>query len=167
MGIKEAYVGAVLKAGSKKIKRLVPKGELILEQDWKDGRGSPLTPIPPLTKEAQEELEMCSINPPFSYSRVFYDSETAEHIYAAIEPPLMDKQLDLLRLIKDSLGRTLEYELDKMGNKDKEEYLKRSIESFLKTRSLRLNPQAKEKIIYYIVRDYVGYGPIDVLMSDP
>jgi flagellar protein FlaI len=167
MGLKEMYVGAVMKAGSKKIKKMVPRGELVLEQDWKDGRGSPLTPIPDITKATVEELEMEPINPPFSYSRIIYDSETAEYIYQTIEPPMSEKEMDLLRLIKDSLGRTLEYELDKMGNKDKEEYLKRSIESFLKTRSLRLDPQSKEKIVYYIVRDYVGYGPIDVLMSDP
>ncbi|MFH0815718.1 MAG: type II/IV secretion system ATPase subunit [Methanobacteriota archaeon] len=167
MGLKESYIGAVMKAGSKKIKKMVPKGELVLEQDWKEGRGSPLSPIPELTKTTMEELELAPINPPFSYSRIFYDSETAEYIYQTIEPPMSDKELDLLRLIKDSLGRTLEYELDKMGNKDKEEYLKRSIESFLKTRSLRIDPQSKEKIVYYIVRDYVGYGPIDVLMSDP
>jgi flagellar protein FlaI len=167
MGLKEIYVGAVMKAGSKKIKKMVPRGELVLEQDWKDGRGSPLTPIPDITKATVEELEMEPINPPFSYSRIIYDSETAEYIYQTIEPPMSEKEMDLLRLIKDSLGRTLEYELDKMGNKDKEEYLKRSIESFLKTRSLRLDPQSKEKIVYYIVRDYVGYGPIDVLMSDP
>jgi flagellar protein FlaI len=163
MGLKEMYVGAVMK----KIKKMVPRGELVLEQDWKDGRGSPLTPIPDITKATVEELEMEPINPPFSYSRIIYDSETAEYIYQTIEPPMSEKEMDLLRLIKDSLGRTLEYELDKMGNKDKEEYLKRSIESFLKTRSLRLDPQSKEKIVYYIVRDYVGYGPIDVLMSDP
>jgi len=167
MGLKEMYVGTLLKAGSKKIKRMVPKGELVMEQDWKDGRGSPLTPIPEITKASVEELEMAPINPPFSYSRTIYDSETAEYVYETIEPPMSEKEAGLLALIKDSLGRTLEYELDKMGNKDKEEYLKRSIESFLKTRSLRLDPQSKEKIVYYIVRDYVGYGPIDVLMSDP
>jgi flagellar protein FlaI len=167
MGMKEAYIGALMKASTKKIKKLVPKGEMVLEQDWKEGRGSPLTPIPPLATATMEELELAAIKAPFSYARIFYDTEMAEYIYQSIEPPMNDSEQELLHLIKDSLGRTLEYELDKMGNKDKEEYLKRSIESFLKTRSLRLDPQAKEKIVYYIVRDYVGYGPIDVLMSDP
>jgi flagellar protein FlaI len=167
MGIKESYIGALLKVSSKKLKRMAPKGEMVMEQDWKDGRGSPLTPIPNIGKETTEELEMNPINPPFSYSRILYDSERAEYVYESIEPPMDDQETELLALIKDSLGRTLEYELDKMGNKDKEEYLKRSIESFLKTRSMNLNPQSKEKVVYYIVRDYVGYGPIDVLMSDP
>jgi flagellar protein FlaI len=167
MGVVDSYARILAKAGNKNVKKLVPKGEMMMRQNWDEGRGSPLTPIPDLTGESQEELELTPINPPFSYARIYYDEATAEFIYQSIEPPLDGREKDLLDLIKDSLGRTLEYELDKMGAKDKEEYLKRSIESFMKTRNLHLDPQTKEKIIYYIIRDYVGYGPIDVLMADP
>src|SRR3989337_749651 len=69
-------------------------------------------------------------------------------------------------MIKGSLERTLEYEWDKMAEKDKKEYLQEAVDSFIRSRGLRLHPASKDKIVYYIIRDFVGYGPVDVLMSD-
>src|SRR2546426_12155372 len=69
-------------------------------------------------------------------------------------------------MIKDLLNRTLEYEWDKMAEKDKKEFLQEAVDSLIKPRGLRLAPAAKDKIVYYIIRDFVGYGPVDVLMSD-
>ncbi|MCK4266272.1 MAG: type II/IV secretion system ATPase subunit, partial [Thermoplasmata archaeon] len=77
-----------------------------------------------------------------------------------------DKEKDVLKLIMDSLQRTLEYELDKLGIKDKSEYLKKSIDSFIKSREMRLDPSTIQKIHYYVIRNYVGYGLIDTLMHD-
>ncbi|MEW5937066.1 MAG: type II/IV secretion system ATPase subunit [Candidatus Thermoplasmatota archaeon] len=165
MGMKEAYLSKLL--GGRNMKKFMPRGAKVVEQDWKDGRGSPLCPIPPLPGPDYEELEFSRISPPFSYARVLYNRESSEFIYDVIEPPLDENERRLVALVRDSLERTLEYELDKMGIKDKEEYLKKSIESFIKTRGLRLDPQTKEKVVYYITRDFVGYGMIDVLMRDP
>jgi len=83
------------------------------------------------------------------------------------EPQLDDKEQKLLSLLKDSLTRTLEYEWDKMAAKDKEEYLKEAVESFIKSRGLRLEPASRDKVVYYLIRDFVGYGPIDAFMEDP
>src|SRR5436309_4243795 len=53
-----------------------------------------------------------------------------------------------------------------MAEKDKKEYLEEAVDSFIQSRGLRLAPASKDKIVYYIIRDFVGYGPVDVLMSD-
>jgi flagellar protein FlaI len=54
-----------------------------------------------------------------------------------------------------------------MAEKDKEEYLKEAVESFIKSRGLRLEPSSRDKVVYYLIRDFVGYGPIDAFMADP
>src|SRR5438046_10169949 len=69
-------------------------------------------------------------------------------------------------MIKDSLNRTLEYEWEKMAEKDKKEYIEEAVDSFIRSRGIRLEPASKDKIVYYIIRDFVGYGPVDVLMAD-
>src|SRR5213076_3206423 len=61
---------------------------------------------------------------------------------------------------------TLEYEWEKMAEKDKKEYIEEAIDSFISSRGIRLEPASKDKIVYYIIRDFVGYGPVDVLMAD-
>ncbi len=150
-------------------KRMVkmPRGALQRKVAWSGTRGSYLTPIPDLTNPAVEEVEVSAVKEPFSYVRVIYDKDKSEYLYETWEPSLDDKEQKLLDLVKDSLNRTLEYDSEKMAEKDKEEYLKEAIDSFIKSRGLRLDPASKDKVTYYIIRDYVGYGPVDVMMNDP
>lgn len=152
--------------GKKMRKVLVPKGEIPVTEQI-SGRGSHLTVIPEEKDENIEEIDITPVKPPFSYARIIYDKENAEYLYEMWEPELTEKEGRLLELIKDSLSRTLEYETGKMEAKDKEEFLKESIDSFLKSRGVKIGDDSKNKIMYYIIRDFVGYGPIDVLMSDP
>lgn len=166
MGLKKSMMSKMLKSKSKSLKVKVPKGEVALEQKWKEGRGSPLSPIPDIVDPDIEEIETYPIMEPFSYARIIYNNANSEFVYEVIEPPMTEKEDEILLLIKDSLQRTLEYELDKLRVKDKKEYLKKSIESFIKSREMRLEPATSEKIYYYVIRDFVGYGPIDALMAD-
>lgn len=150
----------------KKRKVLVPRGESTATK-WEGGRGSHLTPVPPADEDWIDELEIVPIKPPFSYARIVYDNKRSEYLYESWEPFLTEKEKRLLDLVKDSLSRTLEYETGTMGEKDKEEFLKESIDSFFKSRGMSVDENSRDKIVYYIVRDFVGYGPIDVMMSDP
>jgi flagellar protein FlaI len=166
MGLKKSMMQRMLKSKAKSLKVKVPKGETVLEQKWKEGKGSPLSPIPDITDPEVEEVETYPIVEPFSYARIVYNNRNSEFVYEVIEPPISEKEKEILKLVMDSLQRTLEYELDKLQVKDKREYLKKSIASFIKSREMRLDPATTEKIYYYVIRDYVGYGPIDALMSD-
>ncbi len=144
----------------------VPVGERSEFQNWAAGKGSSYTPIPDISDENIEVIEIYPINEPFSYARVIYNDKTSEYIYESLEPPLTPAEKTTLDLIMDTCQRTLEYELDKMEIKDKREYLKGSVDSFIKSRGLRIDPATKEKIYYYVIRDFVDYGPIDALMAD-
>ena len=146
---------------------MMPKGSMAQKAEWSGSRGSYLTQIPALARESLEESEVVPIREPFTYSRVVYDHDRSEYVYEVWEPQLDDREKELLAMLKDSLQRTLEYEWDKMAEKDKKEYLEEAVESFIHSRGLRLEPASRDKIVYYIIRDFVGYGPVDVLMADP
>src|SRR3989304_2890701 len=152
-------------AKTKKV--MMPKGALAQKALWSGTRGSYLTHIPEITNKAIEEIEVIPIREPYCYGRVIYDHDNSEYLYEVWEPQLDEKEQKLLGMLKDALGRTLEYEWDKMAAKDKEEYLKEAVESFIKSRGLRLEPSSKDKVAYYSIRDFVGYGPVDVMMQDP
>ena len=151
---------------AKQKKIMMPKGAIQRKAEWSGTRGSYLTRIPDLARETLEEIEVVPIREPFTYSRVIYDHDQSEYVYEVWEPQLNDREREFLDMIKGSLERTLEYEWDKMAEKDKEEYLQEAVDSFIKSRGLRLEPASKDKIVYYIIRDFVGYGSVDVLMSD-
>ncbi len=151
----------------KKKKVLLPRGTVAATATWDGAKGSYLTNIPPITSESIEELEVVAVKPPYTYARVIFDNENSEYLYETFEPELSGREKDLLEMVKEALNKTLEYDIETFGSRDKEEYLKESVESFIQSRSLNIEKAKKEKIMYYIVRDFVGYGPIDVLMSDP
>ena len=155
-------------ARGKKIRKLMmPRGAMAVSAKWEGTRGSYLTTVSPIDTSRQEEVEVFQIREPFSYGRVIYDRQKAEYMYEVWEPQLDEKEQKLLDSIKEAMNRTLEYDWEKMSAKDKQEYLGEAVESFLKSRGIKLDPTTREKLEYYIIRDFVGYGPIDVLMSDP
>jgi len=147
-------------------KVMMPKGALAEKIKWSGSRGSAFTRIPDIVVKSIEEVEVYRVREPFAYSRIIYDHDRSEYVYEVWEPQLEEKERKLLDMLKDALTRTLEYEWEKMAAKDKEEYLKEAVESFIKSRGLRLEPSSRDKVVYYIIRDFVGYGPIDAFMHD-
>src|SRR4030065_661272 len=133
--------------------------------EWSGPRGSYRTRIPDLDRESLEEIETMPIREPFTYARVVYDHDRSEYVYEVWEPQLDEREQKLLEMLKDSLGRTLEYEWDKMAEKDKKEYLEEAVDSFIRARGLGLEPASKDKVRYYIIRDLVGCGPAGVFMQ--
>src|SRR5438046_10598431 len=107
-------------------------------------------------------MEVFSIREPFTYARILYDHDRSEYIYEVWEPHLDAREKEFLDMIKDSLNRTLEYEWEKMAEKDKKEYIEEAVDSFIRSRGIRLEPASKDKIAYYIISDLVGYRPARV-----
>ncbi len=85
---------------------------------------------------------------------------------SVIEPKLTEEEEDLLELIKMTFEKTLDYEWEKLDMMNKKSYLQKSVDSFIKSRGIRIEPISEDKMKYYITRDFVGYGPIDTLMND-
>jgi len=144
----------------------LPVGEIAQRIEWSKGRGSVITEIPKIDNPSIEVTDIYPVVEPFSYIRVTFNKDTSTYILETLEPKLTEKEEKLLKLIKDTLERTLGYEWDKLTELDKEEYLEESVESYIRSRGVRMDPLARKKIGYYITRDFVGYGPIDPLMRD-
>jgi flagellar protein FlaI len=157
------------------LRRMVPKrasrvrmstAEVEQRIEWSKGRGSVVTEIPKLDNPELETTEVYPIVEPYSYTRITYNNATSEYFLEALEPKLTPDDEKLLLLIKDTLGRTLGYEWDKLTVLDKKEYLVESVESFIHSRGVKVSPLLKKKLNYYILRDFVGYGKMDILMRD-
>jgi flagellar protein FlaI len=113
------------------------------------------------------EVELYEVNPLYAYVRIAYDPESHEYQYQAIEPVLSDKEQELLETIKLKFIETLDVNLKEISRKNAEEYLRDNVAKYLQEFKIAISPRKRERIMYHIVRDYVGYGEIDVLMRDP
>ncbi|HZY69604.1 MAG TPA: type II/IV secretion system ATPase subunit [Thermoplasmata archaeon] len=129
--------------------------------------GTFITAIPALGDDDATELEVTPVNPPYSYARVSYNDRTKEYLYEVIEPQLSLHEKELVRHLKDTLTKIMGAEIATLSMTDKLTYIRGEVEQYLKTRQITLSPLSTERIVYYIQRDFVGYGPVDTLIRDP
>lgn len=129
-------------------------------------RGSVLTEIPKISDPNIEEIEFYPVDEPYSYVRILYNEARSEYIYEGIEPQLTIREKDMMNYLKDTLRLTMGYDWEEMSAKDRREYLEENLNALIRSRALKMNPVTEDKLRYYILRDFVGYGPIDLLIQD-
>ena len=126
------------------------------------------TYVPKMEEDEEiEEIELLPIEEPFAYIRVTLNHSTNEYIYNVIEPDLTKKEQGILEFILETLNRVLDYKEGEIENDvEKREMLEGRVREIMDDYLLEITGNGKKKIIYYIVRDYVGYGKIDVITRD-
>ncbi len=116
----------------------------------------------------REILEVFKVNAPFGYAALTKDSETHELQYIVFEPTLTEEEKKTFQQIRDFLIEQLDVTMPELeGDEKAEEYLKKQVKKIINDFHIHVNEHNVEKILYYIVRDYVGYGKIDIIMRDP
>jgi flagellar protein FlaI len=61
----------------------------------------------------------------------------------------------------------MDIELTEFSEDEAKEYLRKNVDRIIRDYSISMDDVTKEKIMYYVIRDFLGYGKIDVLMRDP
>jgi flagellar protein FlaI len=112
--------------------------------------------------------EVYPIHEPYVYAAVVTEPNSQRIKYELIEPTLLKEEKNQLKEIKDILVEEIDVNLKEIGTRDKaEEYLKAKIHEIIKDYRLKIDEEAVDKLMYYIIRDFLGYGKIDPLMKDP
>lgn len=113
-----------------------------------------------------EELDKYPVIPPHAFARVVRDKRTLNIIYQMIEPPLTKKEEDYRQEIMDIFIRALTASIEDI-DADPEAYLRTAMDKIIKSYGMKIKKKAKSKIFYYLKRDLIGYGRMDMLMNDP
>jgi archaeal flagellar protein FlaI len=154
-------VGASLRRGSSdprpvKLARLGVSGQ---------GREGEVTPIPPFADPAQKQLDVAPIRPGISYVRISYHNTRNEYLYEVIEPPLSPIEKELTERLHTVLIDAFE-PLPENDTTTKRNELRRMVDDQLKAWELAPGPVTKSRILYYLERDFNGYGVVEVPMTD-
>jgi flagellar protein FlaI len=108
------------------------------------------------------------ITPPFGHGGIEVLDEKGKMEYVSIEPKLKPEEVELMGKIKDYIVTTPEVSLKILDDPMLlREYLLERMTSFYEKNDKEINPLAEDKILYYLFRDFLGYGKMDVLMNDP
>lgn len=118
--------------------------------------------------ERKNILDFHAVNKPYAYAITSEDPDSHEVRYEAVEPTLTDEERKKLSMIQRFLVDTMDVMISEIGPGEKaEEYLIDKINKIVKGYRIPINKDSLDKIIYYMIRDYIGYGKIDVMMRDP
>ncbi|MBU4031364.1 MAG: secretion system protein E, partial [Candidatus Thermoplasmatota archaeon] len=158
--LKKAYMMKL--KGKRAIKIVALKGSQNTEKQILDG----VTAIPKIVEKHIQEIEINPVIDGYSYVRIKYDNIGNDYLYEVIEPRLTEEEDDILEVLKETMVDSLELMMDSTVD-EKEAYLRKGIDSLLTEIGVTLNPVSKERVTYYILRDFLRYGAIDVTMIDP
>ncbi len=124
-----------------------------------------ITPIPEIKQPYLREIEVNPVEEPYSFVRILYDNLNSEYLYEIIEPPLTKEDKEIVAKLKDKLREM--FELKEFESKEeRKRYLLKMVDEALKEMDISLDPVVEERIKYYISRDFLGYGVVQVPMSD-
>ncbi len=139
-----------------------------MEHDWAITDAMDYRPDP-----ADREIEIFELRPPYAYVQIVKNDRTHDMLYHAIEPRLSRDERILLNFIETTLIDVLDLQPEELDRTGLEEYIRGKFEQVLFDYSISLGDEeadameAKERLLYYVLRDFIGEGPLDILMHDP
>jgi flagellar protein FlaI len=157
-GFTSKYLHLLLRLKNKPMKVRIPIGIETMNLDV-------VTAIPKIVSPDVDEVEISPIVDPYTYVRIEYDNVGGEYTYKVIEPTLSEDERSLLEVLKSALVMTLNL-ANESADEEKEEILARALDRLLKDFGVSLHPLSRERILYYLKRDFIGFGVIDVMMID-
>lgn len=118
-------------------------------------------------KEPSMFQEVYPIQEPYVYAAIVKDPDTQKVRYKVIEPTLLEEEAEMLKEIKRILMEEIDVNLKEIDTRKKAEgYLRQKIQEAIENHRLKIAEEAVDKLMYYIVRDFIYYGKIDPLMKD-
>jgi flagellar protein FlaI len=112
--------------------------------------------------------EIFPVNEPHAYAIVSFDPVNRRGRYEVIEPTLFDHERNALKQISEHLKATIDTTMSELGSrKDAIAFFRNKLEEATRIYKLGLSEPSKEILLYYLIRDYLDYGKIDVMMRDP
>jgi flagellar protein FlaI len=158
-GIRSSYYGFLRRFKARPVKVTISSSEARTDM-------SQITEIPRITEPHIDEVEILPVKKNYSYVRIRYDNTANEYTYEVIEPKLTPDETDVLDLLKGLLIASVE-RMTEEREENREKYLRRMTEELMTKLNITLHPISKERVMYYILRDFMGYRAIDVMMIEP
>ena len=141
----------------------VLRGSSIDTRPFRPGEDGTLSTYTP--PRGHDEIDRYWVNAPFAYVVVTYDPDASEHYYHVVEPDTDEFTTALLDRVVVDIRDPLLYrsgEADAVG----ESVLRDELTTLLQQYGLDVDMATYHSVLYYLYRDFVGYGKVDALLHD-
>ena len=107
-------------------------------------------------------VEWTWVNKPFAFVTIVHDPVENEHRYLAIEPALDQFEHYVREDLVTLLRNNLMYRDFESANR--EQAFRREVRSLIEEQAATVETGTIHKLLYYLIRDFIDYGPIDPIM---
>jgi flagellar protein FlaI len=105
---------------------------------------------------------------PFAKANVKWDRDKKSIVYRVIEPKLDEREAKIKYAIEQALEEIIDVKLSVIKNESgATNYLEKKVMSVIQDLGIKVPEDSYQKIMYYIVRDFVGLNEIEAMMHDP
>jgi flagellar protein FlaI len=118
------------------------------------------------SQNAIEEIDFYSLVEPFAYVEIIQEKESLDKRYILIEMGLSEEEMRYLKFIQETL-EDFSFNTEDLEAKGDLEYLTEKVDVIIKDYMLNIDTLSKEKIMYYLEKEALGLGKLDVLLKDP
>ena len=112
-----------------------------------------------------KEIERYWVNEPFSFISVQFNGKTHDYIYCVVEPELTQFEKTLLDDVYERSRDLLSYK-DLVEGVDRKDILTIKVKELIDKYIHNFDFKSFHKILYFMIRNNVGFGRIDSLMRD-
>jgi flagellar protein FlaI len=113
-------------------------------------------------------LEQYPLNEPHAYAKIMEDPIRGTVSYLVMEPELSNNDKIQLKRLEELLIEVLEVNIAAIETRElAANYLLKQSTEIMKNHDFKMDNKTRDKILYYIVRDHIGFGKIDPMMRDP
>ncbi len=148
------------------------RGSTVDARPYRPGEDRPLSTF--RVPDGHEEVDRYWVNAPYAFVVVTYDPEASEHAYHAVEPDVGPFEADLLARVKVDVRDSLLYrddgtDVDRRGPTESAAIgaLAEELAALLEEYGVRVGAETFHALLYYLARDFRGYGKVDLLLCDP
>jgi flagellar protein FlaI len=116
--------------------------------------------------ETIEEIDFYPLREPFSYVEIIREKESLDKRYVLIEVQLSEEEHKCLNFIKETLGG-FAFKTEELEEKGETKYINEKVDQIIDDYLLKIDTQSKKKIMFYLEKEFLGLGKLEVLMKDP
>ncbi|MEF8799684.1 MAG: type II/IV secretion system ATPase subunit [Halolamina sp.] len=138
------------------------RGSEIEVRPFEPGEDGPLASFDP--PEGHDEVDRYWVNAPFAYVVITHDPDASEHYYYIVEPDLDEFESLLLQRVVEDIRDPLLYRADTSAAD--EETLREELSMLLEQYGVEADMSMFHSLLYYLIRDFRGYGKVDPLLND-
>jgi type IV secretory pathway ATPase VirB11/archaellum biosynthesis ATPase len=148
-----------------KIDEITPDGQIRFQKEANHLKENTLQRMG-YTENTIDEIDFYPIHEPFAYVEIIREKDSLDKRYVLLEMQLSKDEEYLLKFIQETLDG-FDFKTNDLEIKGENKYLNEKVEMIIEDYMLNIDSLTKKKIVYYLEKESIGLGKLDIIMKDP